>query len=64
MTDDEVISGRDETRVEYPASVRRDLAAYERTPPTEEERALGNLPVSLDLGDDDVDFDALYAPET
>ena len=39
------------------------IAAYRRIPPTAEERALGNLPVKLDLGDDDVDYEALYGPE-
>jgi hypothetical protein len=40
--------------------LRRDIAAYRRQPPTEEERAFGNIPMKLDLGDDDVDYDALY----
>jgi hypothetical protein len=61
--DDEAVSQPDGTWAEYPASVQRDLAAYERMPPDEDERALGNLPVTLDLGDDDVDYDALYAQE-
>ena len=40
--------------------LRHDIAAYRRTPPTPDEIALGDLPVHLDLGDDDVDYEALY----
>ena len=40
--------------------LRRDVVAYERQPPTDAERALGDQPVVFDLGDDDVDYDALY----
>jgi hypothetical protein len=40
--------------------LRRDIAAYAQRPPTEDEIALADLPVELDLGDEDVDYDALY----
>lgn len=40
--------------------LRRDVEAYGATPPTEDEIALGGLPVVLDLDDDDIDYDALY----
>lgn len=42
------------------AQLRHDVAAYARTPPTQEELVVGDLPVELDLDDDDVDYDALY----
>jgi Bacterial antitoxin of type II TA system, VapB len=38
----------------------RDLRAYIGRPPTEEETLFGQIPVKLDLDDDDVDYDALY----
>jgi hypothetical protein len=40
--------------------LRRDVEAYARQPLTEDELALVDLQPSLDLGDDDVDYDALY----
>ena len=40
--------------------LRRDVAAYARGPFTYDELAVGDLPVELDLGDDDVDYEALY----
>lgn len=40
--------------------LRRDVEAYSRRPPTADEMALADLPVTLDLGDDDVDYDAHY----
>ena len=40
--------------------LRRDVAAYVSAPPTEDELALGDLPVELDLDDEAVDYDALY----
>jgi hypothetical protein len=42
---------------------RRDLAAYEQTPPTDDELALGETEVAFDLADDDVDYEALYGSE-
>jgi hypothetical protein len=42
------------------AELRRDVAAYLREPLAGDEAALGALPVRLDLGDEDVDYDALY----
>ena len=40
--------------------LRRDVAAYARQPLDDEEFALVDLPLELDLGDADVDYDALY----
>jgi hypothetical protein len=42
------------------ARLRHDVAVYSRKPMTADELAVGDLPVALDLGDDDVDYDALY----
>jgi hypothetical protein len=40
--------------------LRRDVLAYTSKPPTDEELAVMDLPVAFDLGDDDVDYDAIY----
>lgn len=40
--------------------LRRDVEAYGRHPPTDDEIGLGELGVRLDLGDADVDYDAVY----
>ena len=40
--------------------LRRDVEAYTRQPLTADERTIADLPVELDLGDDDVDYEALY----
>jgi hypothetical protein len=40
--------------------LKRDIAAYRQQPLSEEELAIADLPVQLDLGDDDVDYEALY----
>lgn len=40
--------------------LRRDVEAYSEQPLTDEERRAGDLPVALDLGDDDIDYAALY----
>lgn len=40
--------------------LRRDVAAYRRSPTSEPEGALGELVVEFDLGDDDFDYDTLY----
>ncbi len=40
--------------------LRRDVAAYARTPLTDEELQIADLPVRFDLGDEDVDYDATY----
>jgi len=42
------------------AELRNDVAAYLRVPPTADEAALGDIPVRLDLDDDEIDYDALY----
>lgn len=41
--------------------LRRDVEAYSRRPPTDDEIALGEVDVELNLDDDDVDYDALYS---
>lgn len=40
--------------------LRRDVSAYTRRPLDEQELGVADLPVSFDLGDDDVDYDSLY----
>ncbi len=40
--------------------LRRDVAAYTGKPLTDEELAVADLPVQFDLGDEDVDYDAVY----
>lgn len=40
--------------------LRRDVTAYRDSPEDTENHLLGDLPVAFDLGDDDVDYDALY----
>jgi hypothetical protein len=40
--------------------LRRDVSAYASRPPTDEELAVANLPVTFDLGDGDVDYDKIY----
>jgi len=42
------------------AELRRDVAAYGREPLTKEELLVVDLPVELDLDDDEVDYEALY----
>lgn len=51
-------------RLIHHEQLRSDIAAYRRIPPTAEERAHGSLPVKLNLGDDDVDYEALYGQES
>ena len=43
--------------------LRHDVAAYIRQPLDEDELAFADLPVELDLDDDDVDYDALYGKQ-
>jgi len=40
--------------------LRRDIAAYARLPLDEQDLAVADLPVEFDLGDDDIDYDAIY----
>jgi hypothetical protein len=40
--------------------LRRDVAAYSGEPLDSAERSVGDLPVELDLGDANVDYEALY----
>jgi hypothetical protein len=40
--------------------LRRDIAAYRGRPPDDRELAVADLAVELDLGDQDVDYEALY----
>lgn len=51
------------SRLVHAEQLRRDIEAYRRTPVTEEERAVARLPVRFDLGDEDVDYEALYGGE-
>jgi hypothetical protein len=41
--------------------LRRDVRAYASQPLTDAELAVADLEVAFDLGDDDVDYDAIYA---
>lgn len=41
-------------------ALRSDVAAYLRAPLTADELALMRVPVQLDLGDDEIDYDAIY----
>lgn len=43
--------------------LRHDVAAYERQPLSTDESSVGDLPVGLDLDDDDVDYDLWYGQE-
>ncbi|HEX4518737.1 MAG TPA: hypothetical protein VH063_04050 [Gaiellaceae bacterium] len=40
--------------------LRRDVSAYARKPPSADELALADVPLDLDLDDEDVDYEALY----
>ena len=40
--------------------LRRDIEAYGRTPLSGDELLIGDLPVELDLGDGDVDYEKHY----
>ncbi len=42
--------------------LRNDVRAYTRQPQDLGELAVADLPVTLDLDDDDVDYEALYGP--
>ncbi|MBI2896583.1 MAG: hypothetical protein HYY06_23695 [Deltaproteobacteria bacterium] len=42
------------------AQLRRDVAAYSGAPLSKEELLVGDLPVELDLDDDDIDYQAIY----
>jgi hypothetical protein len=48
------------TRLVAAERLRRDVEAYTGQPLTDGELAVGDLPVSFDLDDADVDYDALY----
>ena len=43
--------------------LRHDVAAYRREPLATDELDVADLPVELDLGDADVDYDALYGEQ-
>ena len=47
-------------RLVHAERLRRDIAAYRGTPTTDAERELARQPVHFDLGDEEVDYDALY----
>jgi hypothetical protein len=44
-------------------TLRRDVQAYRRVPPTQDERALAEFAETASLGDD-TDWEALYATES
>jgi hypothetical protein len=48
------------TRLLAVERLRRDVEAYTNQPLRDDELAFGDLPVSFDLDDADVDYDALY----
>jgi hypothetical protein len=41
--------------------LRHDVSSYTSRPPTDEELAVGNLPVAFDLRDDDINYEVIYA---
>jgi DUF1680 family protein len=47
-------------RLIHTEQLRRDVSAYIQAPLSESELACADLPVELDLGDDEVDYDAIY----
>lgn len=47
-------------RLIHAERLRHDIAAYRQRPLTDDELLISDLAVRLDLGDDDVDYDALY----
>jgi hypothetical protein len=48
------------SRLIHAERLRRDIEAYTRQPTTAGEAALADLPVQLDLDDDEIDYDAIY----
>jgi len=42
--------------------LRSDIRVYTRQPQEPGELAMAELPVTLDLDDDEIDYDALYGP--
>ncbi len=47
-------------RLIHGEQLRHDVAAYLGRPPTDDEMAVVDLPVRLELGDLDIDYEALY----
>ncbi|MDQ6910136.1 MAG: type II toxin-antitoxin system VapB family antitoxin [Actinomycetota bacterium] len=47
-------------RLIHAEHLKRDVLAYAAHPQTDEELVIADLAVTLDLGDDDVDYDAIY----
>ncbi len=47
-------------RLIHAEELRRDVAAYARQPLGDDELAVADLPVLLNLADENVDYDALY----
>lgn len=47
-------------RLIHAERLRRDVAAYGRTPPSEADMALADMPVVFDLDDDDVNYESDY----
>jgi len=50
-------------RIIHDEQLRNDIAAYRRQPVTDNELALAELHVEFDLGDDDVDYEAIYGEQ-
>lgn len=50
-------------RLIWTEELRSDLVAYAGQPLNEADLALGDLPVQLDLGDEDIDYEVLYGKE-
>ena len=50
-------------RLIHAEQLRKDLLAYGRWPLDESELAIGDLAVSFDLADEDVDYEALYGTD-
>ena len=48
------------SRLIHAERLRRDIAAYRHTPPSDVDIALADIPVTFDLDDADVDYEADY----
>jgi hypothetical protein len=48
------------SRLIHAERLRRDIAAYRQTPPADVDIALADIPVTFDLDDADVDYEADY----
>jgi len=50
-------------RLIHAEQLRRDVSAYLARPLSEDELAVADLPVALDLDDEDVDYEAMYGTD-